>query len=150
MEKKSLDFSVQSFWVACAASGLTYVICKIGIIKLSTSLSALILNLILSAVAFIGYLWYRRSKVTSEVKLTGMDIFTAIISSAFAQWVSMILMLVFGTETHAVPALQQDNNQDVYYENCTDAREQGADPVYSDDPGYSIDLDRDEDGVGCE
>lgn len=150
MEEKKLDFSVQSFWVACAASGLIYVICKIGIIKLSTSLSAYILNLILSAIAFIGYLWYKRSKVTSDVKLSGTDIFTAIISSAFAQGVSMVLMLIFGTETHAVPASPQEDDQDVYYENCTDAREQGATPVYSDDPGYSIDLDRDGDGIGCE
>lgn len=41
-------------------------------------------------------------------------------------------------------------NADVYYENCTAARDAGAAPVYEDDPGYGPHLDRDSDGVGCE
>ncbi|NHI18001.1 DUF1524 domain-containing protein [Microbacterium sp. CBS5P-1] len=40
--------------------------------------------------------------------------------------------------------------QDVYYENCTAAREAGAAPVRTGDPGYASHLDRDGDGVGCE
>jgi hypothetical protein len=39
---------------------------------------------------------------------------------------------------------------DVYFENCTAARDAGAAPVYEDDPGYGPHLDRDDDGVGCE
>jgi hypothetical protein len=42
------------------------------------------------------------------------------------------------------------NNPSGYYVNCDDARVQGADPVYSDDLGYTSALDRDGDGVGCE
>ncbi|MEB4613430.1 excalibur calcium-binding domain-containing protein [Leucobacter sp. M11] len=37
-----------------------------------------------------------------------------------------------------------------YYQNCTAARNAGAAPVYSGDPGYGRHLDRDGDGVGCE
>ncbi len=37
-----------------------------------------------------------------------------------------------------------------YYENCTAARNAGAAPVRSGDPGYGRHLDRDGDGVGCE
>ncbi|MEV5041031.1 GmrSD restriction endonuclease domain-containing protein [Microbacterium sp. LMI1x-1-1.1] len=39
---------------------------------------------------------------------------------------------------------------DVYYKNCTAAREAGAAPVRRGDPGYAKHLDRDGDGVGCE
>ncbi|MDR0481830.1 MAG: Ltp family lipoprotein [Cellulomonadaceae bacterium] len=36
------------------------------------------------------------------------------------------------------------------FKNCTEARNAGAAPVYRGDPGYSKNLDRDGDGVGCE
>lgn len=38
----------------------------------------------------------------------------------------------------------------VYYANCTAARNAGAAPVRQGDPGYGTHLDRDRDGVGCE
>ena len=38
----------------------------------------------------------------------------------------------------------------VYYENCDAVRAAGAAPIYAGQPGYSRDLDRDGDGVGCE
>ncbi|WP_254678014.1 excalibur calcium-binding domain-containing protein [Agrococcus sp. SGAir0287] len=38
----------------------------------------------------------------------------------------------------------------VYYQNCTAARQAGAAPVYAGQPGYGPHLDRDGDGVGCE
>ena len=40
--------------------------------------------------------------------------------------------------------------QDVYYKNCTIARQAGAAPVYRGQPGYGPHLDRDGDGIGCE
>lgn len=39
---------------------------------------------------------------------------------------------------------------DVYYPNCTAARNAGAAPLYSGQPGYRPALDRDSDGVACE
>ncbi|MET7948425.1 excalibur calcium-binding domain-containing protein [Micromonospora sp. NPDC005324] len=39
---------------------------------------------------------------------------------------------------------------DVYYANCTEVREAGAEPIHKGDPGYSRKLDRDGDGIGCE
>lgn len=39
---------------------------------------------------------------------------------------------------------------DVYYANCTEVRDAGADPIRVGDPGYSRKLDRDGDGVACE
>lgn len=36
------------------------------------------------------------------------------------------------------------------FRNCAEAREAGADPVHRGDPGYSLHIDRDEDGVACE
>ncbi|MGB7236232.1 MAG: excalibur calcium-binding domain-containing protein [Rhodococcus sp. (in: high G+C Gram-positive bacteria)] len=38
----------------------------------------------------------------------------------------------------------------VIYANCDAVRAAGAAPIYAGDPGYSIKLDRDQDGVGCE
>jgi hypothetical protein len=37
-----------------------------------------------------------------------------------------------------------------YYEDCDDARAQGAAPVLAGQPGYRAGLDSDDDGVGCE
>lgn len=38
----------------------------------------------------------------------------------------------------------------VYYQNCTEARDAGAAPLYAGEPGYRSGLDRDGDGVACE
>ncbi|WP_244865241.1 excalibur calcium-binding domain-containing protein [Xylanibacillus composti] len=40
--------------------------------------------------------------------------------------------------------------EEVFYANCSEAREAGAAPIYAGDPGYSSKLDRDGDGVACE
>ncbi len=47
------------------------------------------------------------------------------------------------TSTPAPPA-------NVYYQNCTDVRNNGAAPIYPGDPGWQDKFDRDKDGVGCE
>lgn len=39
---------------------------------------------------------------------------------------------------------------EVFYQNCSVARDAGVTPLYEDDPGYSTKLDRDRDGVACE
>jgi len=36
------------------------------------------------------------------------------------------------------------------YENCDAVRLAGAAPIHAGDPGYSVELDPDGDGVGCE
>ncbi|MCP2177909.1 Excalibur calcium-binding domain-containing protein [Williamsia maris] len=36
------------------------------------------------------------------------------------------------------------------YANCAAVRAAGAAPIREGDPGYSLDLDRDGDGVACE
>lgn len=38
----------------------------------------------------------------------------------------------------------------VYYKNCDAVRAAGAAPIYAGQPGYSRNLDRDGDGIGCE
>lgn len=43
-----------------------------------------------------------------------------------------------------------ETKQEVYYKNCTEARNAGAAPLYEGDPGYRLKLDRDKDGVACE
>ncbi|WP_233197735.1 DUF1524 domain-containing protein [Cryobacterium sp. Y57] len=48
----------------------------------------------------------------------------------------------------AAPFVETPN--DVYFPNCTAARESGAAPVHVGDPGYGGHLDRDGDGAGCE
>lgn len=45
---------------------------------------------------------------------------------------------------------QQPASPAVHYENCDDARAQGAAPVHADEPGYRPALDSDSDGIGCE
>jgi len=41
-------------------------------------------------------------------------------------------------------------NADVYYKNCSEAREAGVTPLYEGDAGYTPHLDRDNDGIACE
>ncbi|WP_197061418.1 excalibur calcium-binding domain-containing protein, partial [Halobacillus sp. BBL2006] len=41
-------------------------------------------------------------------------------------------------------------SSEIYYKNCSAARNAGAAPVYAGDAGYGPHLDRDGDGVGCE
>lgn len=47
-------------------------------------------------------------------------------------------------------ANQQQAGQSAYYANCTQAKNAGAAPLYSGQPGYSRKLDRDGDGIACE
>lgn len=42
------------------------------------------------------------------------------------------------------------HNGDVFYKNCTEARNAGVTPLFKGDPGYAKHLDRDGDGVACE
>ncbi|WP_432984284.1 excalibur calcium-binding domain-containing protein [Dactylosporangium sp. CA-233914] len=49
-----------------------------------------------------------------------------------------------------VETTTEDEPEDVYYKNCTEARNAGAAPLYRGEPGYRAALDRDGDGVACE
>lgn len=56
-------------------------------------------------------------------------------------------------ETEGSPKVEptkSDGGDWVYYENCTEAREAGAAPLYIGEPGYRSELDRDGDGVACD
>lgn len=52
--------------------------------------------------------------------------------------------------TKAPPPPPEDEPDDVYYANCSEARAAGAAPLYRGEPGYRKGLDRDGDGVACE
>lgn len=41
-------------------------------------------------------------------------------------------------------------DEDVYYANCTEARDAGVTPLYEGDPGYRAGMDGDSDGIACE
>lgn len=41
-------------------------------------------------------------------------------------------------------------SKNVYYKNCTAARNAGVTPIYKGEPGYGRHLDRDGDGIACE
>ena len=44
----------------------------------------------------------------------------------------------------------EESSSGVYYDNCTEVRAAGADPIRRGEPGYGPHLDRDGDGVACE
>lgn len=48
------------------------------------------------------------------------------------------------------PAYVTSPAPSTYYANCSAARSAGAAPIYKGQPGYSLDLDRDRDGIACE
>ena len=47
-------------------------------------------------------------------------------------------------------AEEQEQQTNVYYKNCTQARDAGAAPIHRGEPGYAKHLDRDGDGIGCD
>lgn len=55
-----------------------------------------------------------------------------------------------GASAGGVTKPQRAMSGDVYYPNCTAARNAGAAPVRRGQPGYGAHLDRDGDGIGCE
>ncbi|GAB2532124.1 thermonuclease family protein [Gracilibacillus alcaliphilus] len=59
-----------------------------------------------------------------------------------------------GFDHEKVEEVQNDispaKNAEVYYKNCSEAREAGATPLYEGDPGYGVHMDGDRDGVACE
>lgn len=62
------------------------------------------------------------------------------------------------TPSQSDPADEDGDDEDdrdngdttIYYDNCADARADGAAPLYAGDPGYRPGLDRDKDGDACE
>ncbi len=52
--------------------------------------------------------------------------------------------------TRPAPEPTEDEEEDVYYANCSAARAAGAAPLYVGEPGYRRALDRDGDGVACD
>ena len=48
------------------------------------------------------------------------------------------------------PAPSPAAPEDVYYANCTEAREAGAAPILEGEPGYRLQMDGDRDGIACE
>ncbi|MEC1679501.1 excalibur calcium-binding domain-containing protein [Bacillus mojavensis] len=53
-------------------------------------------------------------------------------------------------EEEAQQAEAQEQQTNVYYKNCTAARQAGAAPIHIGEPGYGKHLDRDGDGIGCD
>jgi micrococcal nuclease len=45
---------------------------------------------------------------------------------------------------------EENQTEDVYFKNCTEAREAGVTPLYAGDAGYREQMDGDRDGVACE
>lgn len=52
--------------------------------------------------------------------------------------------------TTAAPPTTSPPTTTVSYKNCDEVRAAGAAPIRRGDPGYSENLDRDGDGIGCE
>lgn len=50
----------------------------------------------------------------------------------------------------SVQANELNTDEDIVYNNCTEAREAGVTPLFEGEPGYSKKLDRDGDGIACE
>ena len=145
------DFSMQSFWAACIASALCNIGFETGIVVIQSNFLQLIVSILVSMVVYFGYWYYRLSKVIENPSFKGDDIIAITLGSFVAQWAGVVIILfspLFGEEVEPV----HGNNREVpvFYQNCDEAREYGAEPVYEDDPGYHPGLDRDGDGVGCE
>lgn len=54
------------------------------------------------------------------------------------------------SEDAAAAQNARNQQQSTYYANCAAVRAAGKAPIYRGEPGYSANLDRDGDGIGCE
>lgn len=68
-----------------------------------------------------------------------------------------LLLSAVGGGASSVGASEASNDSgkptsitNVYYKNCTEARQAGAAPIYRGEPGYRPGLDRDNDGIAYE
>jgi hypothetical protein len=52
--------------------------------------------------------------------------------------------------TNKPSSTPEEDTSDVFYANCAAVRNAGKAPLHKGDPGYSLKLDRDKDGVACE
>ena len=50
----------------------------------------------------------------------------------------------------AASASSGGSSSSAYYKNCDEVRRAGKAPLHRGQPGYSLDLDRDGDGIACE
>ncbi|MDR6999679.1 excalibur calcium-binding domain-containing protein [Neobacillus niacini] len=146
MDKNNLDFSVPAYWAAFIVSTILYIAYRIGMFHASKG-TEIVLSLLLAFIIHITYVWYKRSKVTTNVHINGEDILSAVFASFFSQWGVAVVLIFF---MFFNPGHHQNKDASNYYENCTDARYHNAAPLYEDDAGYRDELDRDGDGVACE
>ena len=59
--------------------------------------------------------------------------------------------VAYGGCTQPIPVTTTTSTTpDVYFANCTEARDAGAAPIMRGEPGYRSGLDRDGDGIACE
>ena len=89
---------------------------------------------------------------TTTVNMPGpTTVITETVSAApFAQPHSVPAGTPIASATVAATAVPEAPVEQVDYPNCAAARAAGAAPVYSGEPGYGTQLDRDRDGIGCE
>ncbi|MCY7404765.1 MAG: excalibur calcium-binding domain-containing protein [Cryobacterium sp.] len=78
------------------------------------------------------------------------DAMTRILSGCPNELATIGTQPVVAPEVVPKAAPVADTPNDVYFQNCTAAREAGEAPVHAGDPGYGRHLDRDGDGTGCE
>lgn len=64
----------------------------------------------------------------------------------FLTWLGIVAIV----SVAMVLGAQSASAEDVYYKNCTAARNAGAAPILKGQPGYRPALDRDNDGIACE
>lgn len=147
-KKENTDFSVSSYWVSFAVCTAMYIAIETGTIPIKSDVAQLIVGYFVGIIVYLAYLKYRTSKLVHDFSLNKKEFRNALFMSLFAQWGLVLAMMLPGFGIH-VP-VQHQNDDDVFYQNCTDARAQGAAPVYKNDPGYYPALDRDGDGIGCE
>jgi hypothetical protein len=72
----------------------------------------------------------------------------------FPNFITPTIMLLMSLGIIYLFAVRYDSGtittDNVYYQNCDEVRSAGEDPLYVDEPGYRLALDRDNDGIACE
>jgi hypothetical protein len=102
-------------------------------------------------VALLGFVVGRASVDDTDVHQQNVDTAaSSLLSSGDATVVDIPKKAADTPKSRRFRAPEPEQEDDVYYQNCSAARAAGAAPVYAGDPGYARKLDRDGDGVGCE
>lgn len=129
--------------------------CAIGLFFVSLSESDHIftilgLTLFTMYTLILLFIKQRDALVALRTFFSGLGIITKSLVGIGAVCILGYFLLTLPIGNYITTNTPYDEIEPVYFENCTDAFSKGYSNINVNEPGYSSELDRDDDGIACE